>query len=205
MPPLPAKGKGKVKERSRNTTPSSVLSAPVSATIGSTAYLDIPISALSISTSTLYEDIIERHGDTGGIPDPRALEALAEDLKQLGQLAETRDTTGENAIRASIDRRKARVEEERYLEIANKEAEDKARLKRAAEDNEAEDAMKGVKMKKRKDRSRVREERPLAHGAHGVARQDGLDSTPKGELSRTIPLEAQSSIVPFSYHSKRIF
>ena len=41
------------------------------------------------------------------------------------------------------------------------------------------------KLKKRKEQSKVKEERPLTHGAHGVARQDGV-SSPKGMYTISI-------------------
>jgi transcriptional adapter 3 len=170
------KGKGKV---SRNTTPtSSVVSVPVSV-VSATGYLDIAVGHLVIPANLLYDDILERHGGTGGIPDPKHLEALENDLNTLAQLAETRETVCDGGMRELSSRRKEKVNEELELEQATRDAEEKASLKRAA-DEELERGNKANKTKKRKERSTVREERPLAHGAHGVSRQDGLPSTPKG-------------------------
>ncbi|KAL9103554.1 MAG: hypothetical protein Q9187_008995, partial [Circinaria calcarea] len=85
-------------------------------------------------------------------------------------------------------RRKEREAEERDREKANREAEERESRKRAAEDEEESRARKGGKLKKRKDRSSIREERPLTHGAHGVARQDGLDLTSKANsISPKLP------------------
>ncbi|MCJ1378839.1 Transcriptional regulator [Xylographa soralifera] len=177
MPPLGGKGK-KGKEgrqsRSRNTTPSSVASASASVVSAYTAYLDIAISHFTIPNNILYDDILERHGGSGGIPDPQHLETLANELKTLSQLAEARHNACDGGMRKLSERRKERIEEERELDQAIREAEDKANLKRAAEDEELDRDRKGGKMKKRKERSAIREERPLTHGAHGVARQDGL-------------------------------
>lgn len=185
MPPLGNKGKSKGgrdarSSRSRNTTPSSVVSAPLSSTTQTTAYLDIPVSSLSIPTSITYDDILERHGGSGGIPDPKHLEALANDLKKLSQMAETRGQACDGGMRELASRRKERVEEEREREQAKQEAEEKENLKRAAEEDEESRSRKAVKPKKRKERSSIREERPLVHGAHGVARQDGIDVNMKG-------------------------
>lgn len=194
MPPLGSKGKSKIKDgtgrhsRSRNTTPSSVVSVPISVSSGNFAYLDIPLSAVMIPSAPgaiLYDEILERHGGGGGIPDPKHLEVLKTDLENLSQLAATREKACDNGIREISSKRKQRVEEEVEIEQASRrEAEEKAHLKRAAEDDEI-DRLNKAKAKKRKDQSKVREERPLTHGAHGVARQDGVDTSPKGQSSYT--------------------
>ena len=188
MPPLGNKSKTKVKEnrqsRSRNTTPSSVLSAPgSSSTAGLTVYLEIPLASLIIPSTLLYDDLLEHHGG-GGIPDPKNLEALANDLRALSELAATRENACDSAMRNLSQRRKLRHEEE--LEQFNREAEEKSGLKRSAEDDDVDKAAKSGKLKKRKEQVKAREERPLAHGAHGLARQDGRETTPKG-LWSTLP------------------
>ena len=190
MPPLGNKGKSKSRDnrqsRSRNTTPSSVVSAPTSVIVGSTAYLEIPIGSLMVPTNILYDDILERNGGNGGIPDPKNLESLASDLRTLSQLAAERERVCNGGMRELSSRRKLRIEEERVIEQANREAEEKASLKRAAEDDELDRSAK-TKTKRRRDGGKPKEERPLAHGAHGLARQDGLESfTPKGTV-KSIP------------------
>jgi transcriptional adapter 3 len=149
-----------------------------------TAYLDILVGSLMIPANVLYDDILERHGGSGGIPDPKHLEALASDLKTLSSLAESRTNACDGGMRMLVDRRKQTIEEERELEQANRDAEEKASLKRAAEDDDLEKSGKAGKLKKRKDRGSVLEERPLAHGAHGVARQDGIGLDAKSESSK---------------------
>jgi transcriptional adapter 3 len=76
---------------------------------------------------------------------------------------------------------KERLEDEREKERLKRDAEEKENLKKVAED---EDDGRGRKMPKpkkpKKERSDLREERPLTHGAHGIARQDGLDLPVKG-------------------------
>ena len=200
MPSLGTKGKSKVREgrqsRSRNTTPSSVVSTTMSATIPKTAYLDIDVGHLMIPTNILYDDILERHGGSGGIPDPKHLEALENDLKTLSQLAEMRESVCDGGMRELSNRRKERVEEEREMEQALLEAEEKASLKRAAEDEELDRGRKEGKVKKRKDRSRAREERPLTHGAHGIARQDGTNVASLGMYLRFIDIQEDS--IPLS-------
>ena len=175
MPPgLGNKGKGKVKDsrqsRSRNTTPSSVVSAPLSASLGinieGTAYLEIGIGSLVVPTNVLYDDILERHGAGPGIPDTKHLEAITGDLRTLYQLAAKRETACDTGMRELSGRRKMRIEEDRELEQQHREAS----LKRAAEDDEMERPPKGQKLQNQKKKAR-----PLNRGAHEVARQDGLD------------------------------
>jgi hypothetical protein len=73
-------------------------------------------------------------------------------------------------MRMLAQARKDRVEE---IENERRDEERKERLKRDAADEEERGRNKANKVKKRKDASRAREERPLTHGAHGLAPQDG--------------------------------
>lgn len=187
MPPLAGKGKkgrdAARRSRSRNTTPSSVISGPLaSATLSTTAYLGIDVSKLLVPSHVAYSDILDRHGGGGGIPDPKHLETLVADLKTLSQLAEIRGQACDAAMRDLSQRRKELLEEQREKEKAEREAEEiREKMKREAEEDDDEIRGRKVgKFKKRKDRSSVREERPPAHGVHGVARQDGLDVPMEG-------------------------
>ncbi len=188
MPPSGGKGKGKGRDnrssRSRNTTPSSVVSA--GANMGSnTAYLDIPITSLMVPTNITYDDILERHGGGGGIPDPKHLEALAADLKTLSMLAETRGKACYKGMSELAARRKDRLlEGEREKERVRREADEKEKMRKDAEELDDRSGKKGSKIKKIKERSVVREERPLTHGAHGVARQDGVDTQMTGTWTK---------------------
>lgn len=186
MPPLGGKSKSKGRESrqspSRNTTPSSTVSVPVSVVASTNAtFLDMPLATL-VATEINYDDILERHGGGGGTPDPKHLETMTNDLDLLMEIAESRSMTCDNATRESLRKRKDEVEKERERQQASREAEEKENLKRAAEDEDDVRGRKGAKLKKRKERSNVREERPLTHGAHGLARQDGLDLPMKGTL-----------------------
>lgn len=187
MPPLAAKSKPKARDGrqspSRNTTPSSIASLPFTVAVLSTAYLDIPFSSLVLPPNITYDGILERHGGGGGIPDPKNLELMASDLNSLSISAETRGQACDGAMRELAKRRKERIEADRMREIASREAEEKENLKRVAEEDDDGGGKKAVRLKKRKDRINVKEERPLAHGAHGVARQDGGDLPVKGALS----------------------
>ena len=190
MPPLVAKSKPKGREgrrsRSRNSTPSSSVSGP---TVPShTAFLDILIGSLMVPTNISYDDILERHGGAGGIPDPSHLTIMAKDLKQLSELASARSDTCNAGMRALSEKRKEALEEDRQREqeARAREAEERETLKTLKKEAEDEDdeirGRKGGKLKKKKERSTAREERPLALGAHGLARQDGLDLPLKGTL-----------------------
>ncbi|KAK2736631.1 Transcriptional regulator [Onygenales sp. PD_40] len=175
-PPLANKSKGKGREvrrsRSRNTTPSSVSTS----TATGTNYLDNDISKILASTSVQYADILDKLGGNGQIPERGALISLSESLKTLNQLAETRGEAINAGIREISQKRKELIEEQREREQVDRDAEERLRMKREAdEDEDMGRALKGGKLKKRKDRATIKEERPLSHGAHGVARQDGTD------------------------------
>ena len=150
-----------------------------------TAFLDIPISDLAIPTNVKYEDILERHGGNGGIPDPKHLETIADNLKMLAKLAQSRTKYNDMGMRALSVKRKEALEQEREREMEARELEIKELAKRQAEEEEAAREKKNGKAKK-KDRSRVRNEkpqdRPLNHGAHGLVRQDGSNLPVKGML-----------------------
>ncbi|KAL8814752.1 MAG: hypothetical protein Q9223_006051 [Gallowayella weberi] len=180
MPQLTGATKAKSRDgrqsRSRNTTPSSNISIPIASNVTShTTYLDIDLGKIIVPTNVTYEHLLNQHGGGQGIPDPTSLNQMVENLKMLAQLAYERSEACEWGMREIFKRRKLRVEEEQRLEQENREKEEKENVKRAAEEDEAR-GRKSLKSKKvKKERSSVREERPLAVGAHGLARQDGLD------------------------------
>ena len=192
MPQFSGTGKTKSRDgrqsRSRNTTPSSNISIPISTNTSSqTAYLEIDLGKIMVPTNVTYEHLLGQYGGGQGIPDPSSLNQMVDNLKMLGQLATERAAACDGGMRELVNRRKQRVEEEQQLEQENRNREEKASLKRAAEEEEAR-GRKTLKLKKvKKERSSVREERPLAVGAHGLARQDGLDF-PQGKHCRYITI-----------------
>lgn len=197
-PPLGGKSKPKARDgrqsRSRNTTPFPIVSIPIGITTSeATAYLEISIASLSDSTTINYNNILEQHSGGIGIPDPKDLENMANDLKALSVFADTRCGTCDGAMRELSKRRKERVEDDKEREQVKRDAEERDSLKRAAEDEEDSKGKKGGKLKKiKKEGTIVKEERPWTHGAHGLARQDGLDFPIKG---------MDSDLVQFSrYH-----
>ncbi|KAL9597548.1 MAG: hypothetical protein Q9179_004235, partial [Wetmoreana sp. 5 TL-2023] len=182
MPQVNGPGKAKSRDgrqsRSRNTTPSSNISIS-SNNPSHTAYLQMDMGNIMIPTNVTYEHLLNQHGGGQGIPDPSSLNQMVDNLKMLSQLAEERGAACDTGMRELSKRRKERVEHERRLEQETRDREEKASLKRAAEEEEAR-GRKSLKTKKgKKERSTAREERPLAVGAHGLARQDGLDLPPQ--------------------------
>ena len=201
-PPIVKKPKGREgrQSRSRNTTPSSAAEVPTSSIIpANTAYTEISIASLQVPSNISYDDILERHGGAGGIPDPSHLTTMAKDLKHLSDLASSRGDACNQGMRVLSEKRKGVLEEEREKELEReqalalraRESEERRTLKREAEDDEdVKERKSGKQKKQRKERSAVRDpERPLNHGAHGLARQDGLDLPLDGEL-RTFLLSA---------------
>lgn len=162
MPPMPGqKGTGKKgrdirQSRSRNTTPAGTVP---DADLGNTAYLELPIASFKIS-----DEINESYG--GSIPSSKDLEELLGQLRRLSDIVDTRNLQCDKGMRMVSQLKKERQEEihdeRREEDRARKDAKDAA-------DEEERRRLK-VKIKKRKD---IKEERPLTHGAHGVAPQDG--------------------------------
>ncbi len=190
MPPLASKGKGKGREgrrsRSRNTTPNSVISTSTSAAPSAptrTAYLAIETARLLVPLSPQYADMVEKLELRQGMPEPKHLDSLLEQLRQLSEAAEARSQACYLAMTALSDKRKEIAEQERERERLEQEAESRrVRMRKEAEEA-GEEAMvrKAGKVKKRKDRPSMREERPRVHGAHEVARQDGVDVKQEGQ------------------------
>ncbi|RAL00431.1 histone acetyltransferase NGG1 [Aspergillus ibericus CBS 121593] len=203
--PTASKGKGKGREarpsRSRNTTPNSSFSAGPTAPAQLHIYLDNDASKLILTPSAIqYGELLERMGGVGPIPDSKSLELLMEHLKTLSQLAETRSDACNAGIRELSQKRKEVVEEP---ESAERDGSDRVKMKREADDEEEEKVLKGGKLKRRKERgSSSKEERPLAHGAHDIARQDGAETkvegaaSPASKKSKHAPSEEASSLSP---------
>lgn len=180
--PSANKGKGKGREarqsRSRNTTPSSGLSAGApSVSEPPPSYLDNDVSKLFVPTAIQYAELLETVGGAGSIPDSKSLESLMEHLKTLSQLAETRGDACNAAMRELHQKRKDATEDEPF----DRDGADRVKMKREADDDEdMSRASKGGRLKKRKERGTVKEERPPAHGAHEVSRQDGAETKVEG-------------------------
>jgi transcriptional adapter 3 len=160
MPPVATKGKAKGRDarrsRSRNTTPSSVISAGTAPLVQSlTPYLNIDTSKLHAPSHPQYGDILDRLDTKSGVPEPKHLEA-----------AEARAQVCDAAMRQLADKRKAIADEEREQERIDRELElRKAKAKRDTEErSDGAGSRRGAKHKKRKERS----EEKLAHVSDGV-------------------------------------
>ncbi|KAF7910644.1 uncharacterized protein EAF01_002154 [Botrytis porri] len=173
MPPMASqKGTGKKgrdprQSRSRNTTPSLVgtTSSVAPSDAGKTPYTQIPISILRTSVA---DEIVDQHASA--IPNSRELEALMQRMERLAASIDERAAVCDKGMRVLAQSRKDRNEE---LEIEKRDEELKERMRRDQADEDERGRHKAHKIKKRKDVSSAREERPLTHGAHGLAPQDG--------------------------------
>jgi transcriptional adapter 3 len=192
MPPVGGKGKGKGsrdhrRSISRNTTPSSIGTSIVQASIGgptNTAYLELPVADLIVSTKITYEDLLDRIESGTGIPNSKHLESLAEDLRTLSANAEIRGFACDKGMRELAARRKRKDQEDRERDRLERSMEEKEKMRREALAEDEEEELRGrkvQKIKKRKETSKTGEERPLTHGSHVLARQDGVQQDGKGE------------------------
>lgn len=182
--PSAYKGKGKGRDarqpRSRNTTPSSGFNSVPGVVLPPPSYLENDVSKLLLPSSIQYNEILERVSGIGPIPDSKSLESLVEQLKTLSQLAEERDDVCNAGIRELSQRRKEVVDD--------RDTGERLRMKREAEDDEETSrAHKGGKWKKRRERGSMKEDRPLTHGSHEMARQDGAETKVEGGTLRFIP------------------
>lgn len=168
--PSAFKGKGKGRDprqsRSRNTTPS---------TAGGTAplptYLESDVTKLIDAADGQYAEMLELVA-APNIPDSNTLETLTKHLRSLSDMADSRGETCNVGMREMVHKRKDVVEDQEL----SREVGDRAKLKRETEEDE--DPVH-KKVKKRKERA-SKEERPLNHGAHDVARQDGAETKIEG-------------------------
>ena len=154
MPPLGSASKSKnknVKEarhsRSRNTTPSSVLSATAApGAPPTTPFLQLDTSKLLVASQPNYADILDRLETKPANLDPKQLQDTIEQLKQLGDSAEKRIDSCEKAIRLIHDQLKdldsEHKERERHVEHA----------KRVKAKKDESSSQKNPRAKKRKDR-----------------------------------------------------
>ncbi|KAK5787916.1 hypothetical protein VI817_010412 [Penicillium citrinum] len=180
------KGKGRDprQSRSRNTTPS---------TAGGTAplptYLESDVTKLIDAADGQYAEMLELVA-APNIPDSNTLETLTKHLRSLSDMADSRGETCNVGMREMVHKRKDVVEDQEL----SREVGDRAKLKRETEEDE--DPVH-KKVKKRKERA-SKEERPLNHGAHDVARQDGAETKIEGvsKISKNPASEGSSSLSP---------
>ncbi|KIY02716.1 uncharacterized protein Z520_01181 [Fonsecaea multimorphosa CBS 102226] len=151
MPPLPGASKKKNRDgrrsRSRNTTPSSVLSAgtaPPGPT--TTPLLELEVSKLLVPSKPNYAEIIDHLDNHGSKLEPKSLHEIIDQLKHLSESAEKRAESCEKAIRL-IHEQKKNVETDQ--QDRDRQAEQARRAKARKEESHSQ---KNPKAKKRKDR-----------------------------------------------------
>lgn len=157
--------------------PTPVSSASPSIPTSTSVFLEHDVPRMLASANTPYATLFDKINSVGTIPDPRTLEFLISTLKSLSTLADERGDACNAAMRElSMKRKDVAYEEQREFEISSRERErERDRIKKEPVDDE-EDAIrsaagtsKGQGFRKRKQK----DDRPLTHGAHHMARQDG--------------------------------
>ncbi|KAJ5964191.1 Histone acetyltransferases subunit 3 [Penicillium vulpinum] len=176
--PSAYKGKGKGRDarqsHSRNTTPSSA-SAPTIPSLPIQSYLENDVTKHIDLASVQYSDVLDLVS-AQNIPDSKTLETLVEHLKGLSDMADVRGEVCNAGMREMSQKRREVEDQELDREVLNR-----SKLKRETEEDD--DIHRGGKLKKRKERPSGKEERPLNHGAHEVARQDGAETKVEGAAS----------------------
>jgi len=152
MPPLPSATKGRGKKvdarrsRSRNTTPSSVISASTAPSGGSVPVVEIETAKVPAISQPQYSDILERLESRPSTLEPRHLHDIIDELRTLSEAAEKKAESCENAIRVIHDQLKDLESEHRERD---RQVEQVRRSKSRKEDVITQ---KPGKAKKRKDR-----------------------------------------------------
>jgi transcriptional adapter 3 len=150
MPPIPSATKGKHKgrdarrSRSRNTTPSSVLSATTPSIPSHTAFLELETSKLIVQPTPHYGEILEQLEGKPSSLEPKRLQDIIEQLKKLSEAADIRVETCERAMRLIHEKM-------RDAEYESKERERQAEPTRKSKPKKDESS-KNLKAKKRKER-----------------------------------------------------
>ena len=202
---MPSANKGKSKgrdarqSRSRNTTPSSSLSAGPTSVPPPSSYLENDPSRLLVPMNVQYSEMLDRMG-AGPVPDIKSLESLMDHLKSLSQLAESRGDACNAGMRELSQKRKEIVEDQEQFDL---DVSERLKVKREADnDEESGRASKGGKVKKRKERD-TKEDRPLALGAHDMTRQDGAETKVEGGKLRSFTLLRNTSVLPCFRRSRK--
>jgi len=110
-----------------------------------------------------YDDILEQHAGGSSPPGAATLRRIMENLKLRSEAVKVLSDESDKGLRLMSKRRKGLQELVREQELA---------------EHEEEEARK-EKLKRQKVRKDQGEERPLAVGAHALARQDGGETDGK--------------------------
>ncbi|KAF2707274.1 hypothetical protein K504DRAFT_411344, partial [Pleomassaria siparia CBS 279.74] len=180
MPSVGSKGKPKPGSkagglpRSRNTTPLPPGNVRVSVEpSSSSSYFRYSTATLAKSYDVVCLDILARsNGGTQQIPSGSALNSMRETIEKTAMAQVKHRGDASDKILREFQRMRGQ-----------RTAQNRARETEKAADMEAEE--RKHKLKKVSKKREPDEERPLAVGAHGVARQDGVDLH-KADNSSTI-------------------
>ena len=152
MPPLPGASKRKQKERdarrsrSRNTTPSSVISAGTAPPPPSrTPYLELDTGKLLVPSYPQYSDILDTLEAKPSTLEPKQLQGIIDQLKKLGDGTDVRVEACERALRLIH-------EQKRDVEFEYEERERQAEQDKRTKARNEVASTKTAKAKKRKDR-----------------------------------------------------
>lgn len=149
MAPIEGKSKGKGRDvRSRNTTPIST---------ASTEHSQIGTGILLPNMS--YDQVLEQYCRGSSPPASATLQKIAENLRGFSAVAKARSDNCDRGMREFSKRRKDLVENIRNQELAG----------RAAEEERQE------RIRQSTTKMDLEDNRPLAVGAHSLARQDGIE------------------------------
>jgi transcriptional adapter 3 len=123
-------------------------------------YLQTSFNAHHVLSDSPVEDLFEGNGSLSNPPSATTLRLVTENIRtQLLDTIKPRGEVCERLMRELSQKRKERIERTRLREM---------------EERAAEERKKNLTVTPKK-RAREDETRPLAVGAHGVARQDGVD------------------------------
>jgi transcriptional adapter 3 len=172
MPSVSSKGKPKPSSkasgapRSRNTTPLPPGNPRVSAEpSASAAYLKSPMTSLTQDYDVSIEELLDRVGSVTQIPSGALLNSTRETV-QLRPLKHAKNRCNETD---KLLRELQRMRSQRQRPAHDRERD---RERERPGDKDADDRRPRLKKVKKREPD---EERPLAVGAHAVARQDGVD------------------------------
>jgi transcriptional adapter 3 len=123
------------------------------------------MATLAAPLEMTLEEVLDRGGSPSNFPSVAALKTMQETIQtKVLQHVMKRGVVSDRLLREVSKRRTLRDQQERERER------EREREKAEREIEEKKHKLKKVSKKREPD-----EERPLAIGAHGVARQDGVD------------------------------
>lgn len=152
MPPGPSqKGTGKkganaiARQRSRNTTPSSV---PVPASLPpiepkQTDYLDLNYESMR---NISYEDVVDQHASSSHMPESKSLDGIMNRFQKLNEMVEKRSAFCDRGMRLLVVALRARMDE---VAAERSREEERLRTKAAEEEERARKANKANKKKRK--------------------------------------------------------